>query len=204
MTTTRMPRVERRAQLLATARLVFARTGYYQTAMTDIASEAGVTKPVLYQHFESKQDLYAAVLREVADRLSDTVLSAVATSTTTEERVRTGFAAFAEFVVCDPSGATLLLASANPIQDEQGERIGVEAEGSIVETIAALYVTGTELDHVIDFIIAGAIGIGETMARRWLASRRDVDAATLGRLMADQAISGVSLYSRNGAGTDTP
>lgn len=195
MTTVRMPRTERRAQLLATARRVFGQTGYHQTAMTDIASAAGVTKPVLYQHFESKTDLYGAVLADVASRLSDTVMEAVAATTETEDRVRAGFAAFAQFVVADPDGTTLLMASSVSNDDPELARIGADTEGTLIETIASLYRNGGPLDDHIDFIVAGALGIGEVMARHWLSARRDVSAERLGELMATQALAGVSAYS---------
>ena len=59
----------RREQILDVAIDVFGRAGYYGASMNDIADAAGVTKPVLYQHFDSKSDLYAALLDEVGDRM---------------------------------------------------------------------------------------------------------------------------------------
>src|SRR5919112_6677563 len=58
----RMPRDERRAQLLAAATDVFVNNGYHATVMDDIAEHAGVSKPVLYQHFPGKLELYLALL----------------------------------------------------------------------------------------------------------------------------------------------
>ncbi|MGH3699716.1 MAG: TetR/AcrR family transcriptional regulator, partial [Pseudonocardiaceae bacterium] len=65
----RMPRDERRAQLLAAATDVFVNNGYYATVMDDIAERAGVSKPVLYQHFPSKLELYLALLERHTDEL---------------------------------------------------------------------------------------------------------------------------------------
>ena len=63
MTTgSRLPREQRRAQVLDAARAVFVESGYYAAGMDDIAERAGVSKPVLYQHFPSKLDLYLALL----------------------------------------------------------------------------------------------------------------------------------------------
>ena len=67
--TARMPATERRQQLLDVALGVFARNGYHETSMNALASEAGVTKPVLYQHFESKHELFAQVLQQTGARL---------------------------------------------------------------------------------------------------------------------------------------
>ncbi|HSO65750.1 MAG TPA: helix-turn-helix domain-containing protein, partial [Ornithinibacter sp.] len=58
----RMPRSERRAQLLDAAQAVFVQSGYHAAAMDEIADRAGVSKPVLYQHFPGKLDLYLALL----------------------------------------------------------------------------------------------------------------------------------------------
>ena len=57
----RLPRRERRVQLLESALEVFVRQGYHAAAMDDIAERAGVSKPVLYQHFPGKLDLYLAL-----------------------------------------------------------------------------------------------------------------------------------------------
>src|SRR5215468_11017492 len=67
----RMRRAERREQILAAATRAFARSGFAATGLDDVAAEAGITRVILYRHFESKTDLYQAVL----DRFC-TVLSA--------------------------------------------------------------------------------------------------------------------------------
>ena len=66
-----MPRKERRAQLLESALEVFVAQGYHAAAMDDIAERAGVSKPVLYQHFPGKLDLYLALLDASCDTIID-------------------------------------------------------------------------------------------------------------------------------------
>ena len=78
----RLSAVNRREQLLAVALSTFARAGYHETSMNDVADAAGVTKPVLYQHFESKRDLYQALLDDVGHRLVTAVTSATADAET--------------------------------------------------------------------------------------------------------------------------
>ena len=73
----RLPRDERRAQLLAAALEVFTAAGYHSAAMDEIADRAGVSKPVLYQHFPSKLDLYLAVLDIHIDSLVFEIQKAV-------------------------------------------------------------------------------------------------------------------------------
>ena len=61
----RLPAARRRRQLLDVALELFAARGYHTTSMNDIAEAAGVTKPVLYQHFRSKRELYLELLEDV-------------------------------------------------------------------------------------------------------------------------------------------
>ena len=77
----------RRQQIIDVAIDEFGRAGYYGTSMNDIAEAAGVTKPVLYQHFDSKADLYRALLDEVGARLLEQI--AKATSDAADGRDRT-------------------------------------------------------------------------------------------------------------------
>jgi AcrR family transcriptional regulator len=65
----RLPRARRREQILAAATEAFARSGFAATSLEDIAAEAGVTRVVLYRHFDSKSDLYQAVLDRMCARL---------------------------------------------------------------------------------------------------------------------------------------
>jgi len=65
----RLPRAQRREQILAAATQAFARSGFAATGLDDIATEAGVTRVILYRHFDSKTDLYQAVLDRMCARL---------------------------------------------------------------------------------------------------------------------------------------
>ena len=80
----RLPRDERRGQLLVVASDVFVDHGYHAAGMDEIADRAGVSKPVLYQHFSSKLELYLAVLSHHVDNLVSGVQQAL--STTTDNR----------------------------------------------------------------------------------------------------------------------
>src|SRR5437867_10674559 len=83
----RLPRSARRKQLLTAAQEVFVANGYHAAAMDDIAERAGVSKPVLYQHFPGKLELYLALLDTQAEALGDTVLAALARTTDNHERI---------------------------------------------------------------------------------------------------------------------
>src|SRR6202789_4667338 len=73
----RLPRQARRRQLLGAAQEVFVSQGYHAAAMDEIAERAGISKPVLYQHFPSKLELYLALLDQHADTLERQVRNAL-------------------------------------------------------------------------------------------------------------------------------
>src|SRR5512139_611248 len=93
-----MPRRERRAQLLESALEVFVAQGYHAAAMDDIAERAGVSKPVLYQHFPGKLELYLALLDVHCDAMVERVRSAMLATTDNKERVRGAIRAYFDFV----------------------------------------------------------------------------------------------------------
>src|SRR2546421_5973411 len=94
----RLPRHERRRQLLDAALEVFVSQGYHAAAMDDIAERAGVSKPVLYQHFPGKLELYQALLTTYADELVGQVEAALSRTAENEERVQAAVAAYFDFV----------------------------------------------------------------------------------------------------------
>ena len=96
----RLRRAERREQILTAATRAFARTGFAATSLDDVAAEAGITRVILYRHFESKADLYRAVLDRACTRLAE----AVGTGDYGDEAIPTLVRAAA----ADPGGFRLL------------------------------------------------------------------------------------------------
>jgi AcrR family transcriptional regulator len=96
----RLRRTERRGQILAAATRAFARNGFAATSLEDVAAEASISKVILYRHFESKADLYRAVLNRTSARL----VAAVGTGNYTAESVN----ALIETAIEDPDGFRLL------------------------------------------------------------------------------------------------
>ncbi|WP_114855815.1 TetR/AcrR family transcriptional regulator [Brachybacterium sp. YJGR34] len=101
--TARMPRARRRAQLLELATSVFTQKGFQSTSMDDIAAAAGVTKPVLYQHFDSKETLYVEVLDILAEAMIAEVTALGTRGGDTADLVRGGLRRFYEVVSLDNS-----------------------------------------------------------------------------------------------------
>src|SRR5206468_10411452 len=104
----RLPRSARRKQLLGAAQEVFVANGYHAAAMDDIAERAGVSKPVLYQHFPGKLELYLALLDQHVEVLGEQVRSALTGTTDNKQRVAGCIAAYFDFVD-DPGGAFRLV-----------------------------------------------------------------------------------------------
>src|SRR3954464_742276 len=104
----RMPRNARRVQLLDAALEVFVAQGYHSAAMDDIAERAGVSKPVLYQHFPSKLELYLALLDAACDQVIANCRQALASTHDNKTRVAAAMAAFYDYVA-DERGAFRLV-----------------------------------------------------------------------------------------------
>src|SRR5438128_10853959 len=94
MSQPRLPAVQRRRQLLDVSLEVFARRGFHAASMAEVAEAAGVTKPVLYQHFGSKRELFLELLSDVAGAMRRTVRAATSSAEGPRQQVQPGFAAW--------------------------------------------------------------------------------------------------------------
>ncbi len=136
--TTRLPAEQRRRQLLDVACGVFAERGFHATSMDDVASAAGVTKPVLYQHFPSKRALFVELLDDVGHQLLGELAVATAAATTGRERVEAGFTAYFRFVTGNEPAFRLLFGASvrNDAEfAESVERILDETADAITQLI---------------------------------------------------------------------
>ncbi len=169
VTSPRLPGPERRRQILETARAAFARRGFHETSMNEIALEAGVTKPVVYQRFASKRDLYREVLQDIGARLQAEVIERAARASTPREQVEAGFSAYIEFVKADPDGFRLLFSGGNR-QDAEWAGFAAAVEESLAEGVAALIeVEGMGQEHRMA-LAYGVVGMAEGMVRSWMAA----------------------------------
>lgn len=167
MTTPRLPAPERRRQLLEVARSVLAKDGYHETTMSDIARAAGVTKPVLYQHFSSKRDLYRNVLEDIGARLERVVIEAATEAASPRERASAGIDAYVKFVENDVDGFHLLFSGGNR-QDEEWASITSGVEESLAQAIASLIEVPSASAARRRALAHGVIGMAESMMRHAL------------------------------------
>jgi AcrR family transcriptional regulator len=189
-TTPRLPAARRRRQLLDTALSVFADRGFHGTAMNDIADAAGVTKPVLYQHFSSKRALYREVLDDVGGRLEETIAKAAAGAPGPREQVEAGFGAYFRFVA-DEQDAFQVLFGGDTRRDPEFIRLAAATEASIAAAIAGLIdIEGIDPEHQA-LLAHGLVGLAEGTSRRWLADGRQEAPEALAAQVAELAWAGL-------------
>lgn len=179
----RMPRTERRAQLLDAAQSVFVARGYHAAAMDEIADRAGVSKPVLYQHFPGKLELYLALLDQHCDTLERLVREALAKpAADNHDRVMATIAAYYEFV--SREGAAFRMVFESDLTGVPQVRTRLDnVELACAEMIADVISSDTGIDDERAMLLGTALaGMAQITARHWLGQNgtlsRD-DAATL-------------------------
>jgi AcrR family transcriptional regulator len=188
---TRLPRVARRAQLLAAAQEVFVAHGYHAAAMDDIAVQAGVSKPVLYQHFPSKLELYLALLDQSAEALVEGVRAALASTQDNKLRVAATIDTYFRFVADDGAAFRLIFESdltGETAVRERVDRVTHECAGAISEVIREDAGVSEEEAHV---LAAGLTGLAQVAARYWLATDGSVPRDAAARLIANLSWRGI-------------
>ncbi len=185
----RLPASERREQLLAVALQVFAREGFHGTAMSDVAEAAGVTKPVLYQHFSSKRELYLALLDEVGMALRTTIAKATSDAASPHEQVQRGFSAWFSWVAHERDGFKLLFGSGNRRDAEFAASVR-HVEDALSEAIAPLITAAIDGAHQ-ETLAWAIVGMAETTARRLVASGEPIDAEVVAPQVAELAWAGL-------------
>jgi AcrR family transcriptional regulator len=196
----RMPRNARRKQLLAAAQEVFVANGYHAAAMDDIAERAGVSKPVLYQHFPGKLELYLALLDTHCDALIERVRGAMAATTDNKERVGGAMTAYFEFV--DHESEAFRLVFESDLRNDPAVRERVDrVERSCIEAITATIMGDTGVDKApAEILAAGLVGAAQTSAQFWLASGRAVSKEAAEALMTTLAWRGIASFPLHGDG----
>jgi AcrR family transcriptional regulator len=185
---TRLPAAARREQLLAVALEAFARDGFHSTSMNDVAELAGVTKPVLYQHFRSKRDLYLALLEDVGNRLLDYIARAT-TDPSPRGQVEQGFAAYFRWVGEHHDQFTLLFGS-GARRDEEFAAAVRRVEATIAATIAPLIQADIDSEHQ-QLLAYGLVGLAEGTSRYLIRTGGEFDPDQVGKRVADLAWAGL-------------
>ena len=186
----RLPAPARRRQLLDTALATFARLGYHDASMNDIADAAGVTKPVLYQHFGSKRELFLAVVADVAAGMRQSVHAATSSSAGPRQQVERGFAAWFQWVDDHRDGFQVLFGG-DARRDTEIAREAATAQRQFADGISELIMVDGLGEERRRLLAYGIVGLAEATCRRWLAREIDLDADELAAQVAGLVWSGL-------------
>ncbi|KHL08237.1 UNVERIFIED_CONTAM: TetR family transcriptional regulator [Mumia flava] len=196
----RLPRSARRAQLLEAARGVFVDNGYHAAAMDDIAERAGVSKPVLYQHFPGKLELYLALLDSACDTVVDAVRDALASTDDNKERVQATIEVFYNYVASDQAAFRLVFESditSDPEVRRRVDRVNEETAKAIAEVIH----DDTKLPPVASELLAvSLVGMAHVGARYWLDQSSELSREHAVAMVSALSWRGISGFPR----TDEP
>ena len=187
MATRRLTAEARRAQLLSVAREVFAEDGY---------PGAGVTKPVLYQHFEGKKELYLALLDSDMSRLLAQVSGAIESAQDNPSRIRKGLAAYFNYIEANVDSFRLLFREtmgADPEFRESIDRFHDAAATSIGAIISDE--TGKSLE-LAELLARGIMGMSEAAATWWLDRKQEIEKVELVESLAELAWRGLAALPR--------
>jgi AcrR family transcriptional regulator len=193
----RLPRHERRQQLLDAALEVFVARGYHAAAMDEIAERAGVSKPVLYQHFPGKLELYLALLDESVDTLVETVRDALRSNQDNKQRVAATFGAYFEYVGGQGQAYRLVFESdlgnepAVRARLDRGQRECAAMVSQVVREDAGIS------DDEAHLLSVGMVGMAQVTARYWLTSRDRIPREAAEQLVARLAWRGISGWPRS-------
>jgi AcrR family transcriptional regulator len=176
---------------------VFVSQGYHAAAMDEIADRAGVSKPVLYQHFPSKLELYLALLGDSADEMVRLVRQAIASSLDNHVRVHRAVEAYFTFVADNRQAYRLIFESdlaGQPAVASIVERASEACIAAITETIT----TDTGVDPARARLLAsGLVGLSQVAARYWQAQSADIPQDDAVALLSTLAWSGISRFPRH-------
>jgi len=158
---------ERREHLLKVARDIFAERGYQATTMDDLATAAGFTKPILYQHFASKESLYNEIIETTSKHLLDALRSSTESVDTAREKVEAAFRAFFEIVVNETSAFRLLFLQPRVV-DHRSElrRVETRMTSFIEEQLPVLSNVPYRRQ-----VAASIVGMAEGAATAWLVQQ---------------------------------
>ncbi len=189
---TRMPRPARRLQLLGAARDVFVAQGYHAAAMDEIAERAGVSKPVLYQHFPGKLELYLALLDESANELVKIMSEALSSTSDNRQRVPATFKAFYDYVADAREAFRLVFESDlsnEPAVRARVERAMYECADMVSRFIREDAGVSNEEAHLLGMAL---VGMAQVSARYWLSTNQAIPKNAAEQLIARLAWRGIS------------
>ena len=169
---------------------MFADRGFHDASMNDIAIAAGVTKPVLYQHFTSKRELFAELLGDVGRDLQDAITKAVAAAAGPREMVELGFVAYFSYVD-QHRDAFKLGYGGSMARDAEFAEVINQTESAVAGLVAGLIEIPGLSPTQRAVLGPGIVGMIEGASIHWLKTSSDADPDTLAHQLADLAWRGL-------------
>ncbi|WP_244195077.1 TetR/AcrR family transcriptional regulator [Brevibacterium iodinum] len=189
----RLPRDQRRDQLVGVARSVFATRGYRTTSMDMIAEAAGVSKPVLYQHFDSKQELYLALIDSSAALLDSRLAEALGSTTDPHEQVHATYRAYFDFVVSHREEFVIIFNS-DVYEPKAEQKLRALRESSATRVVSALKNFARLSDDEAQLLCRALIGTAEVVVKQ-IDSHRGVDVDTAVELLTQMSWGGLRSFA---------
>lgn len=186
----RLPGPERRQQLLDVAVEIFGVGGYAEASMADIAAAAGITKPVVYQHFASKRALFLEVLDECGRRMEDAIDKATAGAVGPRQQVEAGFHGFMSFFETNPALFRVLFSDANRSDPEFAAEVQ-RVELIVAERIATLIEIDTLTGDERRLLAVGIVGLAEAACRFWMTGESGLSPERTATLLAELSWAGL-------------
>ena len=186
----RLPAARRRRQLLDVALQVFAERGFHDASMNDIAEAAGVTKPVLYQHFRSKRELFGELLSDCGNALQEAITKAVAMAQSSHEMVELGFDAYFRYVAAHRDAFNLFYGIGSARDDEFAVLVE-QVENTLAELVAGFIEIEGLTTSQRRLLGHGIVGMIEGASTHWLRQPGDPDPGVLAAQLADLAWRGL-------------
>lgn len=193
----RMTAPERRASILAAALTEFARSGYEGASMEMIATASGISKPVLYDHFPSKQHLFEAALASVRDQLLALGTKATCMPDDNAGMFRAAIAGFFTFVETHPDATRVLLLVPHGATEslEASRAVQKGASAGIATFLRPMLAARTtqDIEAAAEFLKRGLHALAE-----WWLDHPDVPIAHMIELGTALAWSGIGAFDRAG------
>lgn len=197
MARARLTADERRTQLLEVAGRLFSELGFHGVSMEHLADAAGVSKPVLYQHFTSKRDLYVALVREAVAEMEAQVRKALDGTRDNRTRVQGAIAAYVDFVEDRRFG--LVFGSQRLAEDEEVTAVIAEADVRVAAVVGGLIAEDAGLDQPAALLLASALRGIATLGARWWVDHPELDKADAVALLSRLAWKGLGGFAPDSA-----
>lgn len=174
---------DRRRQILDVALTAFSNRGYHNTSMNEIAEALSMTKPVVYQYFDSKRELYLELLHEVSEELVESVTTVLNASGEPRQNVERGIIAYFTWVNDNREAFSLLFDSSERV-DVEVDDIVSEFEDNAARAIAPFITADISAEDQHTFAV-GIVGMAETVSRQVIREGRPFNPQSLGKSVAE-------------------